>query len=56
MPCDKCKETAEKYRELRKAAETVIGHSRPHFNRARVVPGEAMDRLVEALEKVDGGE
>lgn len=55
MPCDKCKETVEKYRELREAVANVIGDARPHYDRRRMVSYEAMSRLVEALERVDGG-
>lgn len=50
MTCDKCKESAEKYRELREAVEAVIGHARPHYNRGRVVSGEAMERLAKTLD------
>lgn len=56
MPCDKCKEAAAKYLELREAVVNVVGNARPYYDRGRVVSGEAIDRLVKALARVDGGE
>lgn len=50
MSCDKCKASAEKYRELKEAAAAVIATARPHYNGHRVVDGEAMRWLMEVID------
>lgn len=47
-------EARRKLKELREAAAAVIARNRPHYNGNRVVGGEAMRRLREVVEMVEG--